>query len=164
MNDDKNTESTGVEERTEKSLIIAENPREFLPSEITDRIIKVFYEVYNELGQGFLEAVYETAMFIALKQAGVLNVQRQFEVPVVFRGQRIGLYKADLLVESSVIVELKAASMIDKAHEAQLLNYLRATHYEVGLLLNFGSRPTLRRLNFSNLRKSHRSPPIINLE
>ena len=163
MNDDRDLVIAGVEERTERSQT-PENPREFLHSEITDRIIKVFYEVYNELGQGFLEAIYETAMFIALKQAGVANVHRQFEVPVSFRGQRIGLYKADLLIESSVIVELKAASMIDKAHESQLLNYLRATPYEVGLLLNFGTRPTLRRLNFSNPRKSHRSPPIINLE
>jgi GxxExxY protein len=124
----------------------------FLHSDLTDRIIKVFYEVYNELGQGFLEAVYEQAMSIALTEGG-LRVSRQVDVPVWFRGRKIGEYRADLLVEDLVVVELKAAKTIESSFEAQLLNYLRATTYEIGLLLNFGLKPGVRRLAFSNERK-----------
>src|SRR5882757_4054081 len=105
--------------------------------ELTQKIIGVFYDVYNELGHGFLESVYETAMVIALEDAG-LSVKRQVEVPVWFRGRQIGTFFADLLVEDVVIVELKAVRSIDPSHEAQLLHYLRATEIELGLLLNFG--------------------------
>jgi GxxExxY protein len=127
--------------------------RRYLHSELTEKIIGVFYEVYGELGCGFLESVYEHAMFIALKAHG-LRVERQVPVPVWFRGERIGDFRADLLVEGCVIVELKAARTLDGSHEAQLLNYLRATEIEIGLLLNFGSRPGIRRLAYSNDRKS----------
>lgn len=126
--------------------------RRYAHSELTERIIGVFYEVYNELGYGFVESVYETAMYKALREKG-FNVQRQVAVPVWFRGEQIGNFCADLVVDDTVILELKAAQALDAAHIAQLLNYLRATHIEVGLLLNFGKRPNIRRLAFSNERK-----------
>ena len=115
-------------------------------------IIEVFYAVYNELGFGFLEAVYEKALDIALKEAG-FTVAHQVETPIWFRGQKIGDYKADLVVNDAVLIELKAARNIDSSHEAQTLNYLRATEFEVALLLNFGPRPSFRRLVFENARK-----------
>jgi GxxExxY protein len=121
--------------------------------EITERIIGVFYQVYNELGHGFLEAIYEEAMVVALSDAG-LRVERQVPVPVCFRGRVIGDYKADLLVESKVLLELKAVRRLEPAHEAQTIHYLRATHIEVALLLNFGAqRAELRRLILDNERK-----------
>jgi GxxExxY protein len=123
---------------------------------ITEKIIGVFFDVYNELGYGFLESVYEQAMAIALQAAG-LQVQRQVPVPVWFRGQQIGDFRCDLLVETKVLLELKAARTIEKAHEAQLLNYLKATDIEIGLLLNFGEKPQFRRLLFDNPRKRNRS-------
>ena len=122
---------------------------------ITERIIGEFYNVYDSLGHGFLESSYEEAMVIALQAAG-LRVDRQVPVTVYFRGQAIGTYKADLIVESSVVVELKASRAIDSAHEAQLINLLRATRLEVGLLMNFGRRPAFRRFVFANDRKPAR--------
>ncbi len=101
--------------------------------ELTETIIGVFYEVYNELGHGFLESVHERAFEVALTSKG-LNVLRQIQVPVWFRGQKVGDFVADVLVNKSVLLELKAARTLDSAHEAQLLNYLRATEIEVGLL------------------------------
>jgi GxxExxY protein len=127
--------------------------RRYIHSETTDRIIHVFYDVYNELGHGFLESIYDEAMFRALKSAG-LEVLRQVMIPVWFRGEQIGKFCADLLVEAAVLVELKAARGLEPAFEAQLLNYLRATNIEVGLLLNFGPRPGIRRLVFANERKT----------
>ncbi len=122
--------------------------------EITDKILHVFFKVvYPQLGYGFLEKVYENAMAIALREAG-LRVQQQARIPVYFHGHLVGEYFADLLVEDAVIVELKAVSQLSREHEAQLLNYLRATPYEVGLLLNFGPKPDLRRLAFDNERKT----------
>ena len=120
--------------------------------ELTETIIGVFFEVYNELGHGFLESVYEKAFAVALTQKG-LAVRRQIQVPVWFRGQKVGDFVADLLVNQMVLLELKAARMLDSAHEAQLLNYLRATEIEVGLLFNFGIKPEFRRLAFDNARK-----------
>ena len=120
--------------------------------ELTEKIIGVFYEVYNELGHGFLESVCEGAMAIALQQAG-LQVQRQVSIAVCFRGHQVGVFVADLMVEGLVIVELKCARNIDAAHEAQVLNYLRATNIEVGLLCNFGIKPEFKRLVFDNSRK-----------
>jgi GxxExxY protein len=105
------------------------------------------------LGFGFLEKVYENALVIALRQMEV-TVEQQAKIPVYFAGQIVGEYNADLLVENCVIVELKAVQRIAPEHEAQLLNYLRATPYEVGLLLNFGPKPEFRRKAFSNDRKS----------
>ena len=111
-----------------------------------------FYRVYNELGTGFLESVYEAAMVVVLDGMG-MRVERQAPVTVYFRGVAIGSFKIDLLVESAIAVELKASRALDSAHEAQLLNYLRATDLEVGLLLNFGERPSFKRLAYANQRK-----------
>ena len=124
--------------------------------DLTERIIGVFYEVYNELGHGFLESVYEEAMALALVQSG-LRIERQVPLPVWFRGRRIGDFFADLVVEQSVILELKASSGIDSAHEAQLLHYLRSTEIEVGLLLNFGPKPQFKRMIFEDSGKQRNS-------
>jgi len=129
-----------------------EEPR-FKHGKLTHQIIGVFYEVYNELGHGFLESVYENATAIALRAVG-LRAEQQAPVPVWFRGQQVGDFRADIVVEGSVIVELKAARAIEPVHEAQLLNYLRATPIEVGLLLNFGPKPEFKRLLFDNDRKA----------
>ncbi|HWZ44363.1 MAG TPA: GxxExxY protein [Candidatus Saccharimonadales bacterium] len=115
-------------------------------------IIEVFYAVYNELGHGFLEAVYEEAIVLALMEAG-FTVARQVPLPIWFRGKRIGEYKADLIVNNAVLLELKAARALDSSHEAQSLNYLRATDIEVALLLNFGTKPHFKRFVFANERK-----------
>jgi GxxExxY protein len=120
--------------------------------ELTDKIIGVFYDVFNELGHGFLESVYEEAMALALSQAG-LQVARQYPLKVTFRGCVVGDFRADLIVEHSLILELKAATGIDPGQEAQLLNYLRASEIEVGLVLNFVPKPQFRRMVFENFRK-----------
>jgi GxxExxY protein len=130
--------------------------RRYKHEETTRGIIGVFFEVYNELGYGFLESVYREAMTIALQYEG-LQVEREFPLTARFRGQVIGNFKADLVVRGSVIVELKAVRSLEPAHEAQMLNYLRASVLEVGLLLNFGPKPQVRRLAFSNPRKNPRS-------
>jgi len=128
--------------------------------ELTERIIGVFFEVYNELGHGFLESVYETAFQVALGSKG-LSVFRQIEVPVWFRGQKIGDFTADMLVEKSVLLELKAGRSLDPSHEAQLLNYLRATEIEVGMLFSFGLKPEFKRLAYDNTRKQRGEPPSL---
>ncbi len=120
--------------------------------EITDQIIKAFYEVYNELGFGFLESVYEKALFIVLSQYG-LQVEKQKEIEVYFRNDVIGNFRTDLIVENKVILELKAINKIIPIYEAQLINYLKATKIEVGLVLNFGSKPEFIRRVFDNERK-----------
>ena len=130
---------------------------------LTEKIIGVFYEVYNELGHGFLESVYENAMGIALRQTGLSAVQ-QAPIRVAFRGQLVGDFRADLMVEGSVLIELKACRAIEPAHEAQLLNYLRATELEVGLLLNFGPKPEFKRFVFENSRKTCRGSSQINVD
>lgn len=127
-------------------------------AELTDKIIGVYYDVYNELGYGFLESVYEESMAMALGEVG-LQAQRQVAVPVLFRGHQVGDFRADLLVEHKVLLELKAARTLDRSHEAQLLHYLRATEIEIGLLLNFGEKPQFRRLLFDNERKKIRAHP-----
>ncbi len=125
----------------------------FKHKEITEKIIKGFYEVYNELGSGFLESVYEHALSIVLIGYG-LRVERQKEISVHFRGHVVGDFRADLIVDNKVIVELKAVRSLDPIHEAQLINYLKATDIEVGLLLNFGSKPQFKRLIYDNQRKT----------
>jgi len=114
-------------------------------SEITDKILKGFYEVYNELGDGFLESVYEKAMMIVLTGYG-LEVNNQKYLPVYFRGSLVGEFKADIIVNDKVIVELKAVKAIAQEHEAQAINYLKATGIEVALVLNFGRKPEFRRI------------------
>jgi GxxExxY protein len=127
-------------------------------SELTEKLIGIFYDVYNELGHGFLESVYEQALSIALADNQIF-FQRQISVPVWFRNHQVGDFRADLLVENKVILELKAGPAIESAWEKQLLNYLRATEIEVGLLLNFGPAPQFRRLVFDNERKKIRVDP-----
>ncbi len=127
----------------------------FKYKEITEKIIKCFYEVYNELGYGFLESVYKQALTIVLKGYG-LYVERQKEILVHFRGGVIGEFRADLIVNEKVIVEIKAIANIIPAHEAQLINYLRATNKEVGLLLNFREKPQFKRFIYDNIRKNPR--------
>jgi GxxExxY protein len=134
----------------------------FKHSEITDKIIGVFFEVYNELGRGFLESVYERSLEIALNSLG-LKVFRQIQIPVWFRGKPVGDFTADMLVEDCVRLELKAARALDPSHQAQLLNYLRATEIEVGLPLNFGLKPEFKRLIFDNPRKALRGNPRISV-
>lgn len=117
-------------------------------------IIAVFYTVYNRLGFGFLEKVYENALVIELKKRG-FTVKQQVPIPVCYEGQMVGEYFADLLIQDTIILELKAAEEIIKSHEAQLVNYLKATHLEVGLLLNFGPKPDFKRRIFTNARKAN---------
>jgi GxxExxY protein len=119
---------------------------------LTERIIGVFYEVYNELGFGFLESVYRESMRIALEQVG-LEVQAEVSVPVSFRGRLVGVFRADLVVNGRVVVELKTAESISKAHEAQVLHYLRSSAMEIGLVMNFGPDARFRRIVMLNARK-----------
>jgi GxxExxY protein len=116
--------------------------------DITDKIIKAFYYVYNKLGYGFLEKVYENAMVITLKKYDC-NVIQQFPAKVYFEGEIVGDYYADLVVDNCVIVELKASESITEAHESHLINYLKAIDIEVGLILNFGVKPEFRRKVFT---------------
>jgi len=121
-------------------------------TEVTERVIGAFYDVYNALGYGFLEAVYERALTIELGKLG-LQVIPQARIQVSYAGQVVGDYFADLVVEDKVLVEVKAVRNLHEEHEAQLLNYLKATKYEVGLLLNFGPQPQLKRKAYDNTRK-----------
>jgi GxxExxY protein len=121
-------------------------------SELTDSIIGVFYEVYSELGFGFLESVYRKALCMALIEKG-LRVESEVATSVFFRGEKVGDFRADLIVNQIVLLELKTAEKIVRAHEAQVLNYLRSTTLELGLILNFGPQPQIRRLVLDNARK-----------
>ncbi len=123
-----------------------------LHEEITSEIIQAFYKVYNSLGYGFLEKMYENALVHELTSRG-FSVQQQAPIKVYYDGLLVGEYFADLIVAGCVIVELKAAEALHPEHEAQLLNYLKATNMEVGLLLNFGPEPSLVRKIFTNDRK-----------
>lgn len=123
-----------------------------LHKSITDAILKVYYEVYNELGYGFLEKVYQNAMYFELKSLGY-KVEPQKQIKVYFKKQLVGEYYSDLLVEDKVIVELKATELILNVHVAQIMNYLKATPIEVGMLLNFGEEPEFKRLIYTNDRK-----------
>ncbi len=121
-------------------------------SHLTKRIIGAFYDVYNQLGYGFTEKVYENALAIALKKQG-MKVEQQSLIEVYFYGHVIGEYYADIVVDSTVVLELKATQKLLSEHEAQLLNYLKATRYQVGLLLNFGPKAEIKRKVFDNERK-----------
>lgn len=121
-------------------------------SDLTEVIIKGFYTVYNALGYGFLEKVYANALALELRALGLDGVQEQ-RIAVYYHEAQIGEYAADLVVNDAVIVELKAVKTLLEEHEAQLLNYLKATPYEVGLLLNFGPKPEVKRKAFANDRK-----------
>jgi GxxExxY protein len=119
----------------------------------------VFYEVYNELGFGFLESVYREAMRIALGEAG-FQVGVEVPVPVSFRGRLVGVFRADIVVDGNIIVELKTAESISKAHEAQVLHYLRASEMEIGLVMNFGPVAKFRRIEMRNNRKKRMSTEL----
>lgn len=126
---------------------------QFLHHDLTKVIIGTFFEVYNELGYGFIESVYENSLCIALRDKG-LKVHQQIAIPVWFRGKQVGDFDADVLIDQLILLELKTARAIEPAHIAQLLNYLKATEIEVGLLLNFGPRPEFKRVVFGNERKA----------
>ena len=123
--------------------------------EVTEKIIGVFYEVYNQLGHGFLESVYQQAMMIALSEAG-LHVAQQQPITVHFRGKVVGEFRADIVVNSVVIIEIKASKGMESAYEAQIMHYLRATDVEIGLLMNFGPKPEFKRFIYDNDRKRAR--------
>lgn len=123
-----------------------------LHKELTGSILKLFYEVYNEIGYGFLEKVYQNALYNELKNNG-FKVESQKQIKVYYKNIEVGEYYADLIVNDKVILELKATEAITEAHEFQLLNYLKSTNIEVGLLLNFGKKPEFCRKIFQNYRK-----------
>lgn len=125
---------------------------DLLHQEITDEIINAFYFVYNELGYGFLEKVYQNSLYLELMSRG-FKVEPQKQIKVFFQGKQVGDYYADMVVNELVILELKSSNGLEEKHEAQLLNYLKATAMEVGLLLNFGLKPQIRRKIFTNDRK-----------
>ncbi len=120
--------------------------------ELTEKIIQIFYKVHNTLGYGFLEKVYENAMMIEFRKAYIPAVS-QNPIKVIYEEEVVGEYFADILVDRKVIVEIKATKTLIADHEAQLLNYLKATDVDVGLLLNFGPEPEIKRKVFDNDRK-----------
>ena len=126
--------------------------KRYLHQDLTDKILKVFYYVYNSLGYGFLEKVYQNAMLLELALNGI-ECEAQRPISVFYRGEIIGEYFADIIVDDTIILELKAVSSLTAEHEAQLINYLRSTKMEVGLLLNFGVKPEVHRKIFTNDRK-----------
>jgi GxxExxY protein len=130
--------------------------KEIKHKELTEQIIKAFYDVYNELGYGFLEKVYQNSLYLELKSRG-FKVEAQKQTKVYFKGFEVGEYYPDLIVNDAVILELKAAESIVAEFENQILNYLRATDIEVGLLLNFGVKPEIKRKVFDNERKKQKS-------
>ena len=121
--------------------------------EVTEQIIKAFYKVYNTLGFGFLEKVYENAMYIELTEMG-FKVDRQKKVLVYYNKQVVGDYCSDLIIQDIVLCELKTHERLLEDNENQLINYLKATNIEVGLLLNFGKKPEIRRKIYDNDKKS----------
>ena len=123
-----------------------------LHAELTQRILNVFYRVANELGYGFVEAIYRRSMLIALEEAG-LQVREEVPIAVRFHGKPVGTFHADLVVNSLVVLELKVAEELSKAFESQLLHYLRSSRMEVGLVLTFGERVRFKRVVLTNDRK-----------
>jgi len=126
--------------------------KEILEKELTNKIIKSFYDVYNKLGFGFLEKVYEKSLIIELTKQDI-DCENQRPISVYYEDIKVGEYFADIIVENRVIIELKAAESLKKEHEAQLYNYLKATNIEVGLLFNFGNEPQFKRMIFENKYK-----------
>lgn len=126
-----------------------------IEEELTGHIIKVFYKVYNTLGHGFIESVYHNAMILELVAQG-FSVETEKPIAVYYENNVVGTFSADLVVNSKIIIELKAKDSLHPAHEAQLTNYLRATEIELGLLFNFGKKPEFKRKYFSNENKRFR--------
>ncbi|MBN2244973.1 MAG: GxxExxY protein [Candidatus Aminicenantes bacterium] len=139
-----------MKEKKEKNIISnqSRSTSNYKYSDITDKIIAAAYNVFNVLGYGFLEKVYENALFYEIQKLG-LFVRQQSPIQVVYDNLAVGDYFADLVVEEKIIVELKAVSILEPIHEVQLVNYLKATGIEVGLLINFGQKLTVRRRVFS---------------
>ncbi len=131
---------------------------QFRHAELTKAIIGCFYDVYNELGFGFIESVYENSLCHAMREKGFV-VHQQIAIPVWFRGKKVGDFDADVMVNRLVLLELKTARAIESAHLGQLMNYLKATEIEVGLLLNFGPKAEFKRVVFGNDRKSRPASP-----
>lgn len=129
---------------------------DLLFKEKTDRILKVFYKVYNTLGYGFLERVYHNAMLIELRKEG-LKCESNFPIKVYYESKPVGDYYADIIVDDCIILELKAMESLREEHEYQLINYLKATSLELGILLNFGKTPSFKRHIFTNDKKQIRS-------
>ncbi len=128
--------------------------------ELTGFIIKAYYKVYNTLGYGFLERVYHKSLELELRNMG-LAVHYKRRTEVYYEGVQVGIYQADLVVNNKIIIEIKATEGLHPAHEAQLVNYLRATEIEIGFLFNFGQKPQFVRKYFSNERKSLGKPPEV---
>ena len=126
--------------------------QDFKYIELTEKIIEIYYRVYNKLGYGFLEKIYENAMMIEFKKENISAVS-QSAIKVLYEGEIVGEYFADILISNKIILEIKAAKNVAEEHEAQLLNYLKATNIEVGLLLNYGPKPNFKRKAFDNTRK-----------
>lgn len=131
------------------------NEKQYLHSDLTDQIIKAFFLVYRHLGYGFLEKVYENALLIELENMG-FDVEAQKQINVLYKDRNVGQYFADILVDNRVILELKAHESLRAEHYYQLTNYLKATEYEVGLLLNFGKNPEVRRFCYTSFQKQQR--------
>lgn len=131
-----------------------EEQEELVPKELIDIILKHFYRIYNDLGYGFLERVYQNALYFALLDEG-LKCEVEKTIKVYFDGRVVGDYRADILVEDCIILELKASEEFNLAYESQLINYLKATDIEVGYILNFGKKPKYSRKVYSNSRKFH---------
>lgn len=125
-----------------------------LNKETTDKILRAFYIVFNELGYGFAEKVYENALMFEMQKMG-LQCDNQMPIKVFYKQMQVGVYYADLVVDNKVILKIKACGNLIDEHEAQLLNYLKATEIETGLLLNFGKEPQFRRKVFSNSNKNN---------
>lgn len=125
-----------------------------LHEELSGKILNAFYYVYNTLGHGFLEKVYENALVIECRKQN-LYVKQQQRIDVYYEGLEVGEYYADLFVNDVIVLELKAVDAIAPEHEAQLINYLKATNIELGLLLNFGPKPQFIRRILTNDKKSN---------
>jgi len=121
--------------------------------EITAKIIEAFYKVYNKLGYGFLERVYQRALLLELEKEG-FDCKEEFPIKVYYDNKIVGDYRADIIVNNCVIIENKAQSVLVEENEFQLINYLKATDIEIGLLLNFGKKPEFKRKIFTNDRKN----------
>jgi GxxExxY protein len=146
MNTDFYTDLHGERERERETAVITKH------GDVTEKVVGAFYQVYNTLGYGFLEKVYENALAIELQSRG-LKVQQQARIMVYYQGHPVGEYFADILVNDCVILELKTAEALADEHHAQILNYLKASDIEVGLLMNFGPKAEFKRKIFENIKK-----------
>jgi GxxExxY protein len=126
--------------------------------DLTEKIISIYYKVYNELGYGFLEKVYHNTLLIEFQRNG-LEYENKKQLKVFYSGNDVGEYFPDIIINQLVIIEIKASEVLVYENECQLINYLRATDIEIGLLLNFGKKPEFRRKYFTNDRKKIRLNP-----